>query len=62
MPDAAYYGDMAQLENGVGMTALLEEQFREALAAAPGGGPPPGGQPSAYRHRPAGRADSEPSG
>lgn len=34
MPDAAYYGDMAQLENGVGMTALLEEQFREALAAA----------------------------
>ncbi len=32
IPPAAFYGDMAQLENGVGMTALLEDQFRQALA------------------------------
>ena len=38
--DEAYYGDFSQLENGVGMTALLKSQFREAMAActsAPGG-------------------------
>lgn len=31
IPDAAYYEDMSQLENGVGMTALLRSQFQEAL-------------------------------
>ncbi len=30
VPD--FYGEMAQLENGVGLTALLFQQFREALA------------------------------
>ena len=33
IPPAGFYGEMAQLENGVGMVALLREQFREALAA-----------------------------
>ncbi len=32
VPDADFYGEMAQLENGVGLTALLFQQFREALA------------------------------
>ncbi len=32
IPDADFYGEMAQLENGVGLTALLFQQFREALA------------------------------
>ncbi len=31
MPAAEFYGEMAQLENGVGMTALLSEQFHDAL-------------------------------
>ena len=33
IPEAAFYEDMAQLENGVGLTALLFQEFREALAA-----------------------------
>ncbi len=33
IPPAEYYGEMSQLENGVGMTALLISQFREALEA-----------------------------
>lgn len=33
IPPTGFYGEMAQLENGVGMVALLREQFREALAA-----------------------------
>ena len=32
IPEAEFYGEMAQLENGVGMTALLRRQFAEALA------------------------------
>ena len=36
IPPAAFYGDFAQLENGVGMMALMREQFEEALAAATG--------------------------
>lgn len=32
MPDAEYYNDFPQLENGVGMWALLESEFNEALA------------------------------
>lgn len=32
MPDADHYGDFAQLENGVGMSALLKDQFLTALA------------------------------
>lgn len=32
LPAADFYGEMAQLENGVGMTALLREQFADALA------------------------------
>ncbi len=31
LPDAAFYEDMSQLENGVGLTALLRQQFDEAL-------------------------------
>ena len=29
--DETYYGEFSQLENGVGMTALLKSQFREAM-------------------------------
>lgn len=32
IPDAEYYGDYSQLENGVGMMRLLEEEFDAALA------------------------------
>lgn len=32
MPDAEYYNDFPQLENGVGMWALLQSEFDEALA------------------------------
>ncbi len=32
IPDGAFYEDYPQLENGVGMLALLREQFSEALA------------------------------
>ena len=32
MPDAEYYNDFPQLENGVGMWALLKSEFEEALA------------------------------
>ena len=35
IPDAAYYGDFPQLENGVGMWALLREEFERALADEP---------------------------
>ncbi len=31
LPDADYYGEFSQLDNGVGMCALLKEQFIEAL-------------------------------
>lgn len=31
IPDKAFYGDFSQLENGVGMMALLNAQFHEAL-------------------------------
>ncbi len=31
MPDESYYGDMLQLENGVGMCALLKADFESAL-------------------------------
>jgi len=33
LPDAAYYGEFGQLENGVGMCALLKEQFMQALTS-----------------------------
>lgn len=33
MPDEGYYGEFAQLENGVGLCALLKREFLEALAA-----------------------------
>ena len=32
IPDAEFYEDMSQLENGVGLTALLRLQFEEAMA------------------------------
>ena len=32
VPETDFYGDMTQLENGVGMMALLRAEFREALA------------------------------
>ncbi len=35
MPDDDYYGDFTQLENGVGLCALLKREFREALEAHP---------------------------
>lgn len=31
IPDAEYYGDFSQLDNGVGMCALLEKEFTDAL-------------------------------
>lgn len=36
IPPADFYGEFAQLENGVGMVALLRAQFGEALAACDG--------------------------
>ncbi len=37
IPGSEYYGEYAQLENGVGLCALLEEEFRAALEdTAPG--------------------------
>ena len=33
IPDVNFFGELSQLENGVGMTALLRDQFAEALAA-----------------------------
>jgi len=35
MPDASYYGAFDQLENGVGMSALLADEFIQALEDAP---------------------------
>lgn len=35
MPDDGYYGDFTQLENGVGLSALLKREFLEALEAHP---------------------------
>ena len=32
IPDEEFYGEMSQLENGVGLTALLRAQFAEAMA------------------------------
>ncbi|MBQ5590808.1 MAG: DUF512 domain-containing protein [Clostridia bacterium] len=32
MPDESYYGEMKQLENGVGMSALMKSEFISALA------------------------------
>ena len=32
MPTAEYYGEFSQLDNGVGMCALLEKEFTDALA------------------------------
>lgn len=34
IPPADFYGDFAQLENGVGMIALMRRQFAEAMAEA----------------------------
>lgn len=39
IPDADFYGEFQQLENGVGMEALFVREFRAALAAGPT--PPP---------------------
>lgn len=36
MPKEEYYGDFAQLENGVGMCALLESEFKSAVDAFEG--------------------------
>ena len=36
IPPADFYGDFVQLENGVGMMALMKEQFEDALAEAEG--------------------------
>lgn len=34
LPDADFYGDMSQLENGVGMMALLKMEFEQAMEDA----------------------------
>ena len=34
LPDADYYGEFSQLDNGVGMCALLKEEFLDALENA----------------------------
>ena len=34
MPDSAFYEDYAQIENGVGMVALLDEEFSDSYGAA----------------------------
>ncbi len=36
VPPPEYYGEFAQLENGVGMLALLSQEFEEALSAKTG--------------------------
>ncbi len=36
LPDADYYGDFAQLDNGVGMCALLKSEFSDALEGEEG--------------------------
>ena len=36
IPPAEFYGEFAQLENGVGMLALMRDQFEEALKEAEG--------------------------
>ena len=36
VPPPAYYGEFAQLENGVGLLALLRDEFENALADDPG--------------------------
>lgn len=36
IPDAAYYGEFAQLENGVGLIALLKDEFETAFASDDG--------------------------
>jgi putative radical SAM enzyme (TIGR03279 family) len=36
MPEYKYYGDFDQLENGVGLTALLRHEFTQALKLEPG--------------------------
>ena len=38
IPDAAFYGDFNQLENGVGMLALQRQQFMETLPLYDGDG------------------------
>lgn len=35
LPDAEYYGEFSQLDNGVGMCALLKDEFINALADTP---------------------------
>ncbi|MBP5617519.1 MAG: DUF512 domain-containing protein, partial [Clostridia bacterium] len=35
LPDAAFYGDFDQLENGVGMCALMKKEFAEAVEDTP---------------------------
>lgn len=37
IPDVSYYGPLSQLENGVGMSALLKEEFFQALEEEPDG-------------------------
>ncbi|MBQ9964806.1 MAG: DUF512 domain-containing protein [Clostridia bacterium] len=36
IPDETFYGEMSQLENGVGLVALLRSQFADALASHDG--------------------------
>ena len=41
MPDCDYYGDFAQLENGVGMSALFKDEFVRTLEDTEPGSKPP---------------------
>jgi putative radical SAM enzyme (TIGR03279 family) len=40
LPGPDYYGDYPQLENGVGLCTLLEDEFNDALETAPAAIPP----------------------
>ena len=35
LPDAAHYGDFAQIENGIGAVTYLRERVREGVAGLP---------------------------
>lgn len=43
VPPLGYYGELLQLENGVGMLAVFEDEFRAALGREDGGGITPDG-------------------
>ena len=56
MPDAAYLRRHGPAGERGGHDRSARGAVPRGPGRRPGRGPPPGGQPSAYRHRPAGRA------